>query len=77
IEEMLLGEIEDIVERNSDEKSREINDAAIVEGYRALIPNGNVDLEQLEGLDEEGIIQVLTDDSLRAYQEVEDRFGPE
>ncbi|HEX3302300.1 MAG TPA: SEC-C metal-binding domain-containing protein, partial [Thermomicrobiales bacterium] len=77
IEEMVLGEIEDIVERNSDEKSREINDTAIVEGYKALIPNGNVDQEQLEGLDEEGIIHVLTEDALRAYQEVEDRFGPE
>ena len=77
IEEMLIGEIEDIVERNSDEKSRKINDTAIVEGYHALVPNGNVSEGQLEGLDDDGIIQVLTDDAMRAYQEVEDRFGPE
>ncbi|HET7056925.1 MAG TPA: preprotein translocase subunit SecA, partial [Thermomicrobiales bacterium] len=77
IDEFITGEIEDIVERNSDEKSREINDDAILEAYLALIPNASLKPEEIEGLDEEGIIEALLEDATRAYEEVEGRFGAE
>ena len=63
IEEFIAGEIEDIVERNSDDKSHEINDEAILEAYLALIPNADVTEEQFVGLDQEGIIEVLLQDA--------------
>ena len=77
IEDFIAGEIDDIVQRNTAEKSGDVDATAIVEAYHALIPNGQVNQEQLEGLDSEGIVDMLTEDAMRAYGEVEARFGEE
>ena len=77
IEEMLIGEIEDIVERNSDEKSREINDDRNRRGLSRSCSERECQRGAARGTrrrrDHPG------PDRRRdaAYQEVEDRFGPE
>ncbi len=77
IHDFIQAEIEAIVERSVTEKSGDIDDNAIVEAYRALVPNGNVEADSLVGLDSEAIADELLDDADRAYLEVEARFGPE
>ncbi|MDQ2682048.1 MAG: SEC-C metal-binding domain-containing protein, partial [Chloroflexota bacterium] len=77
IREMIEAEIEAIIERSTDEKSRTVDDAALVEAYRTLVPNGNVEEDSLVGLSAEQIGDVLFEDAERAYAEVEAKFGPE
>jgi preprotein translocase subunit SecA len=77
IADFIAGEIEDIVSRNSGEKTAELNLEGIVEAYMALIPNGQADAESLEGLDSEEVVDLLVEDAMRAYGEVESRFGSE
>jgi preprotein translocase subunit SecA len=77
IAEFIAGEIEDIVARNTSEKSGELNLEAMVDAYRTLIPNGEADVAQLTGLDANEIVDVLVEDASRAYNEVETRFGAE
>ena len=77
IEDFITAEIESIVERNVAEKSNESDDAAILESYLALIPNSALSQDEFEGLDSEELVDLLNDDAMRAYGEVETRFGPE
>jgi preprotein translocase subunit SecA len=77
IEDLIAGEIEDIVERSTDDKGHEINFDGILEAYLALIPNGSIGNEELVGLDRDAIVNRLTEDAYKAYNEVEARFGPD
>jgi preprotein translocase subunit SecA len=74
-EEMLAAEIEAIVDRSAGEKGGEIDDDAVVAAMTALIPNISLDEEELAGLDQEELTEALTTEALRAYEEVEARFG--
>jgi preprotein translocase subunit SecA len=77
IEEFISGEVEDIVARNTSEKSGELNLEAIVDAYKTLIPNAGADVALLTGLDANEIVDALIEDATRAYNDVEARFGGE
>lgn len=77
VADFISGELEGIVDANLGQRGEDTNYAAIVEGYRALIPIGDIDVEDIEGLDREGTLDALETDADRAYAEVEGRFGPE
>ena len=76
-EEMLAQEIEAIIARGTDAKTGAFDDEAIVAAMVALIPNVAIDVDELAGLDVEELTESLTAEALRAYEEVEGRFGPE
>jgi preprotein translocase subunit SecA len=77
VADFISGELEGIVDSNVGQRGEDTNFVAIVEGYQALIPIGDVDVEDIEGLDREGTLDALETDADRAYAEVESRFGPE
>ena len=77
IDELRAAEVEAIVERHVTEKSGEIDYPAVHESYRALIPNGKVKDDEIEGLGVEDLTELLLADAEGAYDEVEARFGPE
>ena len=77
IDELRTSEVESIVDRNVAEKSGDLDYAAIMEGYLALIPNSKISEEDIEGLALEDVSEVLIQDAETAYDEVEARFGPE
>ncbi|MGH2534053.1 MAG: preprotein translocase subunit SecA [Thermomicrobiales bacterium] len=74
---LIEAEIEAIVDRNTPEKGSELDFDGIVAAYHALIPNGAVDEDAIDGLGREEILDALVDDAVRAYSEVEERFGAE
>ena len=77
-EEMLAQEIESILSRSiGSEKSGDIDDDAVIAAVTALIPNAVLDSEELAELDRDELSEALTTEALRAYEEVEGRFGPE
>src|SRR5690606_6981808 len=77
VADFIIGELESIVDARIPQKGEEIDYQGIVDAYRNLIPNANIQLSDIEGLDREGILDVLEDDAERAYAEVEERFGSE
>ncbi|MDQ3095646.1 MAG: preprotein translocase subunit SecA, partial [Actinomycetota bacterium] len=76
-EEMLAQEVEAILERSAIEKSNDIDHDAVAAAITALIPNASLDAEELAGLQHDDLAEALTTEALRAYEEVEARFGPE
>jgi preprotein translocase subunit SecA len=77
IEELIEAAIEKIVDRYIPEKLEEIDYDGIMTEYHSLIAQGQVSAQDIEGLDRDGISDVLIEDSARAYAEVEGRFGAE
>jgi preprotein translocase subunit SecA len=59
------------------DRGEEMDFNGIASAYMALIPNGNISAEDIEGLAREDVVTVLSEDAMRAYDEVETRFGPE
>jgi preprotein translocase subunit SecA len=81
IDELVSEELESIVDRNIGVKGGEIDYDAVADDYNALFPlepgAARLSAEDLYGLSREDIIDALQVDADEAYQEVEDRFGPE
>jgi preprotein translocase subunit SecA len=77
VADMISAELEGVVDGHLGQRGDEIDYAGIVEAYSGLIPIGRVKLEDIEGLDREGILDALETDADRAYTEVENRFGAE
>jgi preprotein translocase subunit SecA len=76
IEAMIADEVASLVTRfTSNERHDEIDYTGLLESYTGLIPNSHLKLEDLEGLDEAGLSEILIEDAGVAFQEVEDRFG--
>ena len=76
VETMITSEISLLTARFSgQERHDEVDYTGLFETYTALIPNSHLKVQDIEGLDEEGLTEVLTEDAGVAYQEVEDRFG--
>ena len=74
---MIHGEIDAIVDRHLGEKNQEIDFNGIHSAYKAIIPNGNVTLEDVEGFDRDGVVELLHADAHASFAEVEARFGPD
>lgn len=72
--ELLDGEIEQIVHNNTEEKVG-IDYEHVLEQYKALVLPSKLTLEDIDGLDEEALIDSLVDDSEVAYEEVASRFS--
>jgi preprotein translocase subunit SecA len=77
VADLISAEIEGIVDAHLGQRGEETDYAAIREGYKALIPNGHIGLDDIEGLDREGLLDALESDAEEAYAQVEGRFGPE
>jgi len=75
--DMIEAEIETTVDRFMPERGEEVDYNGIASAYISLIPNGNIAVEDIEGLAREDIVTVLVEDAMRAYEEVEQRFGTE
>lgn len=74
--ELLDGEIESIVESNADEKTG-IDYERVLEQYKALVLPSKLTLADIDGLDEDELIDALVNDSEVAYEEVASRFAPD
>ncbi len=74
---MIAAEVEGLVDQHIplSVKEGEPDEEALLSAYHALIPNGNVDIEAIEGLAREEIIETLIEDAEQAYADVEARFG--
>jgi preprotein translocase subunit SecA len=63
------------------QRSGDIDYEGVAEDYNALFPiepgSQRVTVDEISGLSHEDLIALLQDDADEAYQEVEDRFGPE
>jgi len=81
MDELVTDELEAIVDRHVSERGGEIDYDAIAQEYNALFPlepgAERVGVEEIEGLSRDDLLDLLQDDADEAYQEVEDRFGPE
>ncbi len=81
MDELVTDELEAIVDRHVAERGGEIDYDAIAQDYNALFPiepgTERVGVEEIEGLSRDDLLDLLQDDADEAYQEVEDRFGPE
>jgi preprotein translocase subunit SecA len=77
ITDFIAGEIEEIVDRHSEEKVGALDYPKIFHDFYVLIPNAKVTPDEMINLPREDLIELLDDDADRAYQEVEARFGPE
>jgi len=55
----------------------EVDDTALIDAYRALVPNTNLRDEDVAGLNQDDLGELLADDAAAAYEEVEARFGAE
>ncbi|HET9660536.1 MAG TPA: preprotein translocase subunit SecA [Thermomicrobiales bacterium] len=81
IDELVTEELESIVDRNMSQRSGDIDYEGVAEDYNALFPvepgSQRVTVDEISGLSHEDLIALLQDDADEAYQEVEDRFGPE
>ena len=75
---MIDGEIEAIVDRHTSGKNDgDLDYNGIHSAYVAIIPNGKVTLDDIEGLARDQVLETLIVDSETAYSEVETRFGPD
>ncbi len=74
---MIGAEIDGLVDQHIplNPKVGEPDEEALLRAYHALIPNGNVDLEAIEGLPREEVAELLIEDAEQAYADVEARFG--
>ncbi len=74
---MIAAEVESLVDQHIplSVKEGEPDEEALLSAYHALIPNGNVDIEAIEGLAREEIVETLIEDAEQAYADVEARFG--
>jgi len=77
VEELISGEIEDIVDRLLAEKGSENNYDGILESYLQIVPQSKIGNEELVGMDRDTIIDTLTVDAYKRYNEVEEQFGEE
>ncbi len=77
ITDFIAAEIEEIVDRHSEEKVGALDYPKIFHDYYVLIPNAKVTPDEMINLPREDLIELLDDDADRAYQEVEARFGSE
>jgi preprotein translocase subunit SecA len=77
IVDMIEAEIEAMVDRHITERPAEIDYNGIASAYVALIPNGHISIDIIEGLDREELIDALNEDAISAYGEVETKFGPD
>jgi preprotein translocase subunit SecA len=76
--EMIAGEIESIVDRHlSGKNNDEFDYNGIHTAFIATIPNSNLKLQDIEGLNREELVETLVADAEAAYDEVETRFGAE
>ena len=79
IQGFIENEIADIVERHfPDPRDRtdEPDDASLYAAYAALAPNTKLGFEDVEGLEQSQMTELLLSDAERAYAEVEGRFEP-
>jgi preprotein translocase subunit SecA len=77
VAEMIGGEIEKVVDAHLPERpSKDVqpNFEALVAAYLALIPNGKIDMRDIQGKDRDEVMELLDEDAGRAYAEVEERF---
>ena len=74
--ELLDGVIESIVTANNDEKDG-IDYERVLEQYKALVLPSKLELSDIEGQDEDNLVNTLIDDSEEAYNEVAERFPQE
>jgi len=72
--DLIEAEIAAIVENHSDEKDRTIDLDAVLQAYDALIPDREVAFEDLDGLDEDELVEALSDEALAALDKVAARF---
>jgi preprotein translocase subunit SecA len=77
ITDFIAAEIEEIVDRHSEEKVGALDYPKIFHDYYVLIPNAKVTPDEMINLPREDLIELLDEDADRAYQEVEARFGSE
>jgi preprotein translocase subunit SecA len=81
IDELVTEELESIVDRNVGQKSGDIDYEAVAEAYNGLFPldsdTQRVTDEEIAGLSQADLLDLLQEDADEAYQEVEDRFGAE
>jgi preprotein translocase subunit SecA len=77
ITDFIAAEIEEIVDRYSEEKVGALDYPKIFHDYYVLIPNAKVTPDEMINLPREELIELLDNDADRAFQEVEARFGPE
>ena len=77
--ELIEGEIAAIVDGhlNAAMKGEDPDYEGMIEAYTGLIPLTKLELDDIDGMDREELIDLLTDDAEAAYGEVEARFGPE
>ncbi len=81
MDELVTEELETIVDRNVASKGGEINYDAVATEYNALFPLDpdveRVSGDEIAGLSHDDLVDLLQEDADEAYQEIEDRFGPE
>jgi preprotein translocase subunit SecA len=75
IMDFIVAEIEEIVDRNDDEKGGALDYERIFNDYRALVLGSTLAPADIVGLDREALIEVLDEDAEKAYEVVEGRFG--
>ena len=75
IDQMVEDEIRDLVERHRPaDKTEEIDLAALLDEYAALVGNADLTVDDLDGLDDDEITTALIDDAGNALNEVEGQF---
>lgn len=77
IASLIEGQIEVIVDANTNEKDRTIDLGGVLEAYNAIIPGDRLAHADLEGLTRDELVERLIQDSDLAYAAVESRFTPE
>ena len=74
--ELLDGVIESIVSANTEEKAG-IDYERVLEQYKALVLPSKLELDDIDGQDEDNLVNTLIDDSEVAFEEVASRFADE
>jgi preprotein translocase subunit SecA len=77
VEELIAGEIEDIVDRHLAEKGSENDYDGILEAYLQIVPQSKIGNDELVGMDRDSIVDTLMVDAYKRYNEVEEQFGDE
>jgi preprotein translocase subunit SecA len=81
MDELVTEELEAIVDRHTQGKGSDIDYEGVAQDYNALIPlepgTERIAVDEIVGLSRDDLLDVLQEDADEAYQEVEDRFGPE
>jgi preprotein translocase subunit SecA len=74
---LIDGQIGFIVDANSNEKDRSIDLQGVLEAYDAVVPGQRLTAVDLEGLEQDELIDHLIEDANVGYAELEARFTPE